>query len=79
MNKFLLIFLIYYDHFQNNNEVNTNINNKTQDKQNQQQKFMRKRSRSISLIQKNKLGSNIFKEELKLKVTINAKKEDEDE
>jgi calcium-dependent protein kinase len=56
----------------NNNEVNTNINNNTQDNQNQQQKFMRKGSRSISLIQKNKLGSNIFKEELKLKVTINA-------
>jgi tRNA A-37 threonylcarbamoyl transferase component Bud32 len=35
-------------------------------------KFQRKGNRSISLIEKNKLGSNIFKEELKLKVTINA-------
>ena len=35
-------------------------------------KFIRKGNRSISLIEKNKLGSNIFKEELKLKVTINT-------
>ena len=39
---------------------------------NKPQKFQRKGNRSISLIEKNKLGSNIFKEELKLKVTINA-------
>ena len=38
----------------------------------QDNKFIRKGNRSISLIQKNKLGSNIFKEELKLKVTINT-------
>ena len=35
-------------------------------------KFQRKGNRSISLIEKNKLGSQIFKEELKLKVTINT-------
>ena len=35
-------------------------------------KYQRKGHRSISLIEKNKLGSDIFKEELKLKVTINA-------
>ena len=35
-------------------------------------KFQRKGHRSISLIEKNKLGSQIFKEELKLKVTINT-------
>jgi calcium-dependent protein kinase len=35
-------------------------------------KFIRKSNRSISLIQKNKLGDSIFKEELKLKVTINT-------
>lgn len=35
-------------------------------------KFVRKGNRSISLIEKNKLGSSIFKEELKLKVTINT-------
>ena len=38
----------------------------------QDTKFIRKGNRSISLIQKNKLGSQIFKEELKLKVTINT-------
>ena len=36
------------------------------------EKFVRKGNRSISLIEKNKLGSSIFKEELKLKVTINT-------
>ena len=35
-------------------------------------KFVRKGNRSISLIEKSKLGSQIFKEELKLKVTINT-------
>ena len=35
-------------------------------------KFVRKGNRSISLVEKNKLGSQIFKEELKLKVTINT-------
>ena len=35
-------------------------------------KFQRKGNRSISLIEKNKMGSQIFKEELKLKVTINT-------
>ena len=34
-------------------------------------KFQRKSNRSISLIEKNKLGSSIFKEEMKLKVQIN--------
>ena len=55
----------------------TNIQETSQQPQEQQQlqpqqKFVRKGNRSISLIQKNKLGSNIFKEELKLKVTINT-------
>ena len=45
---------------------NVQLNNEPQDK------FIRKGNRSISLIQKNKMGSNIFKEELKLKVTINT-------
>ena len=35
-------------------------------------KFVRKGNRSISLLEKSKLGSQIFKEELKLKVTINT-------
>ena len=35
-------------------------------------KYQRKGNRSISLIEKNKLGSDIFKQELKLKVTINT-------
>ena len=35
-------------------------------------KFVRKGNRSISLVEKHKLGSQIFKEELKLKVTINT-------
>lgn len=35
-------------------------------------KFQRRGNRSISLVEKKKLGSNIFKEELKLKVTINT-------
>ena len=72
----------------NNNNVQTdtttNNNNNTvsplqqQDQPQQEQpqlqdtKFIRKGNRSISLIQKNKLGSQIFKEELKLKVTINT-------
>ena len=58
----------------NANDKATTTN--TQDNHNTQQqfpqKFMRKGNRSISLIQKNKLGSNIFKEELKLKVTVNT-------
>lgn len=34
--------------------------------------FQRRDNRSISLIEKNKLGSGVFKEEMKLKVTINT-------
>ena len=36
------------------------------------EKFERRRGRSISLVEKRKLGSQIFKDELKIKVNINA-------
>ena len=56
-----------------NNDTNIKeASQQPQEQQQPQQKFVRKGNRSISLIQKNKLGSNIFKEELKLKVTINT-------
>ena len=46
----------------NENNINSNINNN----------YQRRKIRSLSLIQKKKMGSQIFKEELKLKVTINT-------
>ena len=35
-------------------------------------KFQRRGNRSISLVEKRKLGSQIFKDELKIKVSINT-------
>jgi len=39
---------------------------------NNNEKFERRRGRSISLVEKRKLGSQVFKDELKIKVNINA-------
>ena len=51
---------------------NTNISDIPNNNLNQENEFKRRNNRSISLIDKKKLGSQIFKEELKLKVTINT-------
>ena len=52
--------------------VNTNISDIPNNNLNKENEFKRRNNRSISLIDKKKLGSQIFKEELKLKVTINT-------
>ena len=52
--------------------VNTNISDIPNNNLNKENEFKRRNNRSISLIDKKKMGSQIFKEELKLKVTINT-------
>ncbi len=52
--------------------INTNISDVPNNNLKKEEEFKRRHNRSISLIDKKKLGSQIFKEELKLKVTINT-------
>ncbi len=52
--------------------INTNISDVPNNNLKKEEEFKRRNNRSISLIDKKKLGSQIFKEELKLKVTINT-------
>ena len=56
----------------NNNTSITNNSNENNVNSNIYNNFQRRKIRSLSLIQKKKMGSQIFKEELKLKVTINT-------
>ena len=58
-----------YDTNTKEDKKTTTINGTTS---NPRPNFRRKAARSISLIEKNKLGSHIFKEELKLTVTTQA-------
>ena len=62
--------------------IDTKVNEKEKEKEKEiirekskekiSEKFERRRGRSISLVEKRKLGSQIFKDELKIKVNINA-------
>ena len=52
-------------------KTNTIENDFEKEKENEK-KFERKSKRSISLIQKNKIATGLFKEELKLKITTNS-------
>ena len=52
-------------------KTNTIENDFEKEKENEK-KFERKGKRSISLIQKNKIATSLFKEELKLKITTNS-------
>ena len=56
----------------NNNTSITNNSNENNINSNIINNYQRRKIRSLSLIQKKKMGSQIFKEELKLKVTINT-------
>ena len=57
----------------NTKHSNTHLNYYNEDNNiSNENKFQRKGKRSISLTQKKKMGSQIFKEELKLKVSINT-------
>ncbi len=57
----------------NTKHSNTHLNCYNEDNNiSNEKQFQRKEKRSISLIQKKKMGSQIFKEELKLKVSINT-------
>ena len=57
----------------NTKHSNTRLNYYNEDNNiSNENKFQRKGKRSISLTQKKKMGSRIFKEELKLKVSINT-------
>ena len=57
----------------NTKHSNTHLNYYNEDNNiSNENKFQRKGKRSISLTQKKKMGSRIFKEELKLKVSINT-------
>ena len=48
------------------------IENDLEKEKENEKKFERKGKRSISLIQKNKIATSLFKEELKLKITTNS-------
>ena len=53
-------------------DPNIKENNKSANKENKENShFQRRNNRSISLVQKRKLGSQVFKDELKIKVSIN--------
>ena len=54
-------------------DPNIKENNKSANKENKENShFQRRNNRSISLVQKRKLGSQVFKDELKIKVSINT-------
>lgn len=65
--------LIKLDHIINKNSIEDSNNFPHQRNNNRRgSKFERKNERSMSLIEKNNLGTKVFKEEIKLRVAINS-------